>query len=110
MKVWAHIPGTIKSGFVDVQIGQEATVFRCGSGHSKFGERAHLARVTSQHLVFVTESGAEVKTAADNICDVRGKAEKEGYGISLRSVEEFTDFFHEKVRYWNRKKLCFETK
>ena len=55
MKVWAHIPGTIESGFVDVQFGQEVTVFRCGSGHSKFGERAHLARVTSQHLVFVTE-------------------------------------------------------
>ena len=110
MKVWTRIPGTIDSGYVDINIGDEVTVFRCGLGQSVFGERAHLRRATSQHLIFVNESGAEVKTVLDNLFDVRGKAKAAGYGVTLRKVDGWDKLYHEQISYWNQKKLCFEKK
>ena len=67
MKVW-----TIGK-FEEMEIGQKVLVARCGSGHSYFGEFGRLARTTSRHLVFETESGAQVKTAIDNINEVVDK-------------------------------------
>lgn len=110
MKVWAGIPGTVQTGYVDMEIGQEVTVFRCSSGHSVFGEKAHLQRTNSQHLIFVTESGAEVKTVLDNLFDVRGKAAKAGYVVSLRKFDEWDGIYHEHVGYWDSKKMTFVKK
>ena len=110
MKVWARIPGTVDVGFVDIHLGDEVTVYRSSSGRSVFGERAHLRRATAQHLVFVTDSGAEVKTSCDNLNDVRGKALKAGYNVSLRKTDDWKDLYREQIGYWNQKKLCFEQK
>lgn len=108
MKIWTTIPGTINTGWVNIEIGQEVTVFRCSSGHSAFGEKAHLTRTTSQHLVFVTESGAEVKTKIDNLFAVVGKAQKAGYCVSLKQIDKFDNIYREQVAFWNSKKCCFE--
>lgn len=107
MKVWTMIEGTLDTGWVDIEIGQRATVYRCSRGNAIFGEEATLKRTTNQHLVFVTDSGAEVKTRIDNLFDVRGKAAKAGYAVSLRKFEKM---YHESVGYWNSKKMCFEKK
>lgn len=85
--------------WMGIKIGQEVTIFRCGSGHTVFGERAHLERTTKQHLVFVTESGAIVKTAIDNLHQVVDKAAKERYCVSIRKYDDFEDIIHETVRF-----------
>lgn len=106
MKVWNN------GKWIDMEIGQEVTVLRFG-GFLKdhpFGEAAKLQRVTKNHLIFETDSGAIVKTAIDNIHAVRGKAEKEGYSVSLKKISEFPNIIIERVKYWNRKKCCFETR
>ena len=102
--------GTLDTDYIDIEIGQEVTVYRCSGGHSVFGEPAKLHRVNSNHLVFVTESGAEVKTAIDNLFDIRGKAAKAGYGVSLRKFSDFDGIYHEHIGYWNSKKGCFDKK
>ena len=102
--------GTSNTGWINIEIGQEVTVFKCGSGLTVYGEKAHLERTTAQHLVFVTESGAIVKTAIDNLFKVVGKAARAHYCVSLTKYEKFTHMVHSNVRYWNSKKCCFETK
>lgn len=64
------------------------------------------------HMVFVTESGAVVKTKIDNLHDVVGKTKANGYNISLYvdRAENDKNFVHSKVMFWNDKKHCFETK
>lgn len=110
MKVWTTIPNTIDTGWADINIGQEVTVYRCGSGFSVFGEKAHFERTTKQHLIFVTESGAEVKTKIDNLFAVVGKAHKAHYCVTLKKFEDFDTICHEKVMYWNGSKCVFEKK
>lgn len=60
-------------------------------------------------MVFVTDSGAVVKTAVDNIQQVVGKAAKAGYFVSL-ITEGRDNLIHRNVSFWNEKKLCFENK
>lgn len=104
LKVWNY------GNWTEIKIGQEVTIFRVGSGHSAFGERAMLNRTTKQHLVFITESGAVVKTVIDNLNQVVGKAAKERYCVSIRKYDDSKDIIHETVRFWNEKKLTFEYK
>ena len=96
--------------WMEIQMGQEVTIFRCGSGHAAFGERAHLERTTKQHLIFVTESGAQVKTAIDNLHHIVGKAAKERYCVSIRKYDDFEGIIHEDVKFWNNNKCKFEYK
>lgn len=106
MKVWND------GKFVEVEIGQRVLVATCGSGRSYFGELGKLDRVTSSHMVFVTDSGAVVKTKVDAYgatLQTVGKAAKNHYFVSL-IVEGREDMIHQNVRYWNEKKLCFENK
>ena len=106
MKVW-----TIGK-FEEMEIGQKVLVARCGGGHSYFGEFGRLARTTSRHLVFETESGAQVKTAIDNINEVVGKAKKEGYWVSTKveGREGDKNFIHSEVSFWDEKKRCLVKK
>ena len=69
-------------------------------------------RSTSRHLVFETESGAQVKTAIDNIHEVVGKAKKEGYWVSTRieNREDDKNFIHDAVSFWDEKKSCLVKK
>lgn len=97
MKVWYD------GRHIDMEIGQTVTVFRCGSGLSTFGEAATLSRVTAQHLVFTTESGATVKTSKYNIHRVIGRARDNNWCVSLRAYEAFTHIIHENVRFWDKK-------
>lgn len=100
MKVWNN--GT----FENMEIGQRVLVAYCSSGRSYFGEFATLTRITARHLVFVTESGAEVKTAADNLSHVVGKAAKEHYWVSTKINARETDpaFIKTPVSFWDEKK------
>lgn len=102
MKVWNL------GKFVDVEFGQKVLVARCGSGKSYFGEFGKIARTTNKHIVVVTDSGAIVKTDIDTLNTI-GKAAKAGYFVSLH-VEGREDMIHERVMYWNEKKMCFENK
>ena len=97
---------------VDVKVGQKVLIYRVSSGLSYFGEFATLKTTTKMHMVFVTESGAVVKTKIDNLHDVVGKAKANGYSVSLHvdGVENDKNFIHSKVMFWNDKKCCFETK
>jgi hypothetical protein len=95
---------------VDITTGDAVTIFRCGSGLMAFGEPGRLARATKQHLIFVTESGAEVKTPIDNISYTVGKAKVEGYCVSLRAFESFEHMIKEVVRFWNEKTCEMEKK
>lgn len=83
MKVWTC------GKYENIEIGQKVFVGHCGSGHSVFGEYATLERTTKRHLVFKTESGATIKTAIDNLCQVIGKAGKQGNFVSLITEREF---------------------
>lgn len=96
---------------VDMKVGQKVLIYRIGSGLSYFGEFATL-KTTKMHMVFVTESGAVVKTKIDNLHDVVGKAKANGYNVSLYvdRAENDKNFVHSKVMFWNDKKCCFETK
>lgn len=106
MKVWYN------GRFEDVIVGQKVLVARTGSCKTYFGEFATLERKTANHLVFVTESGAVVKTKISNLHEVVGKAGKEGYFVSLKveGRESDKNFISEDVRFWNSKKKCFENK
>lgn len=87
-------------------------VAHSGSGHTYFGEFGKLARAAANNLVFVTDSGAVVKTSIGNIHSVSGKAAKEHYWVSLNveGREDDSDFIRQDVRYWDDKKLCFVNK
>lgn len=110
MKVWSNIPGTCDTGYINMDIGQEVTVFRCGRGTSVFGERGFLKRTTENHLVFETESGAVVKTAIDNLFVTVGKARKGGYAVTTKKYDDFVRIIHDPVCYWNSEKHIFEKK
>lgn len=103
LKVW-------KLGkFVEIDENTEFYVGRCGSGHIVFGERAKLHKVLAKHLVFITESGALVKTTIDTMNTV-GKAAKEHYWVGLGDRTGMDNYINEHVKFWNDKKLCFEYK
>ena len=103
-KVWNN------GGYIQIAIGDKVTVFRSGGGRSTFGEPGALTRATKQHLVFTTESGAEVKTPIDNISHTVGKAKASRYCVTLRPFEDFGYMIKENVRYWNNKTLEFDKK
>ena len=96
--------------FTTINTGDAVTVFRCGGGLSTFGEPAIMARATSTHLVFVTESGAEVKTKIDNISHTVGKARADRYCVSLRPFDSFEHMIKSAVSYWNPKTCEFDKK
>ena len=85
--------------YINIEIGQEVTIARSGSGHTTFGEPAILERTTKQHLVFKTESGATVKCPIDNMSYTVGKAAKAGYFIMIRKFEEVNNIIHSRVRF-----------
>lgn len=58
-------------------------VLEIGSGTSAVGEPAVLAKTTSQHIVFKTESGLTIKTKIDTLNDVVGKAGKQGLFVKV---------------------------
>lgn len=60
--------------FHSFELGQKVFVGHCGSGRTVFGEYGKLTRITDKHLIFTTDSGKTIKTAADNIYSVSGKA------------------------------------
>lgn len=103
-KVWDY------GQMVTINTGEEFTVCRCGAGTTVFGEKAILLKATKNHLIFITESEAKVKTPIDNISYTIGKAQKEGYFVSRRKFEQFEKIINEKVRFWNDKKSIFENK
>ncbi len=94
----------------EISIGTPVTVFRCGGGLTTFGEPGNLSRATKKHLVFITESGAEVKTAIDSINTTVGKAKAERYCVTLRAFESFDHMIKEAVAYWNPKTCQLEKK
>ena len=85
--------------YINIEIGQEVTVARCGSGHTKFGEPALLERTTKQHLVFKTESGKTVKCPIDNMSRTVGKANQAGYFIIVRKFEDVKDIIRSSVMF-----------
>lgn len=104
MKIWNC------GKFEDVEFGRKVLVFKCGSSRTYFGEFGVIDGCTDKHLVIVTDSGAIVKTAIDNIHDVKGKARKEGYAVSLKvdGRKNDPDFILSPVWFWNEKKLILE--
>lgn len=104
MKVWSC------GDFHSMHVGDKVTVFRCSSGRTTFGEEATLDRVTDTQLVFLTNSGATVKTDIENLHKVCGRAKKAGYVVSLKPIEDFHDLIHEDVRFWDDKSMKFVTK
>lgn len=104
MKVWNF------GKLVDIEIGQRVLVAKCGLSRCRYGELAKLDRLEKKYMVFVTDSGAIVKTKIDNLCTV-GKAEKAGYRVYLNTEEINNElFFKSNVLYWNKEKVCFENK
>lgn len=105
MKIWYH------NELIDVTFGQRFLVARCGSGHSYFGEYATLTRMTERHLVFITDSGAQVKTSIDSLWTI-GKAAKEGYFVSpkIEGRDDDPNFYKSHVRFWDAKKCKLVTK
>lgn len=104
MKVWHD------GKYIELEIGQIVTMCRVGGfSHSLFGESGKLNRITKQHLIFVSNSGGEIKTKIDNLHWVVGKAKEEGWFISLKPFEEL-DIIYEKVRFWDRKRCEFVKK
>lgn len=93
-----------------ITLTSEDTVFvgRCSSGRTVFGERARLTKILKNHLVFTTESGAQVKTDSD--ANTVGKAKAAGYWVCLSDRTGEDNVLHEAVSYWNDKKCCFEYK
>lgn len=104
MKTWYN------GDFVNLTVGQKVTVFRCGSGRTTFGEPATFTKATAKNLVFTTASGAVVRTAADSIHAVCGRAKADGYCVSLKAPEEFTDLIFDEVRFWDAKTCKFVKK
>ena len=84
---------------INIEIGQEMTVARCGSGRTVFGEPAVLERTTKQHLVFKTESGKTVKCPINNMSRTVGKAERAGYSIITRKFEDVENIIRSSVMF-----------
>ena len=51
IRTWGPILGTAQTGWITVEIGQEVTVFKCGSGLTCFGEKARLEKTTKNHMI-----------------------------------------------------------
>ena len=109
IKAWGSL-GNGKTGFVEFNIGDRFSVVRCGRGHDIWGEHATLIRTTERHMVFKTDSGTIAKTQIDNLFATVGKASKNGYFVTMNMFENSENFYHERVSYWNSKKMCFEYK
>lgn len=82
---------------------------RCGSGYYVFGEKAKLYKVLEKHLVFKTESGSLVKTKKETMETV-GKAAKERYWVGIGDRTGQKNYYHERVKFYNERKCCFEYK
>ena len=82
---------------LEINENTEFFVGRCSSGHTVFGERAYLTKVTANHLVFTTESGSIVKTNSN--MNTIGKAKKEGYWVGLGDRTNDKNVIHERVKY-----------
>lgn len=85
--------------FINIEIGQEVTVARSGSGRTVFGEPATLTGTTKQHLVFTTQSGKTVKCPIDNMSSTVGKAKQAGYFIILKKFEEVENIIRLSVMF-----------
>ena len=85
--------------YINIEIGQEVTIARCGSGHNIFGEPALLERTTKQHLVFKTESGQTIKCPIDNMSFTVGKADREGYFIIVQKFEDIENIIRSAVTF-----------
>ena len=83
----------------EIEIGQEMTVARCGSGRGTFGEPATLTRTTKQHLVFTTRSGKTVKCPIDNMSLTVGKANQAGYFIIAKKFKDVENIIHSSVMF-----------
>lgn len=83
--------------YINIEIGQEVTIARSGSGHTIFGEPAVLERTTKQHLVFKTESGKTVKCPIDNMSYTIGKAKD--YFIILKKFEDVENIIRSTVTF-----------
>ena len=96
MKVWDC------GKFIDMEIGQKVMVGHTGSGRTVFGEFGKLVRTTKQHLVFVTDSGATVKTVIDNLHIVIGKAGQLRYFVSpyVAKYEDNEEFIKSPVHIY----------
>lgn len=104
MKVW------YSGKYIDVEIGQTVTMCRIGGfSGGMFGESGKLERVTKQHMIFVSDSGGVVKTKIDNLHHIVGKADKKGWFVSLKPIEEL-NIIYEKVRFWDDKRCVFVKK
>lgn len=99
LKVWSC------GKFINMEIGQKVLVAHCGSGHTYFGEFGKLVRVTKQHLVFLTDSGTQIKTAIDNLHKVVGRAAKEGIWVStnIDGREDDPNFIKQNTSLWDEK-------
>lgn len=109
MKIWARIPGTLDSQWVDIEIGQRAMIWKFAGwcGYHTRGEKATLKRATKVNLIWVTDSGCEVKTKLDTLHTV-GKAAKDRWNVSLdenKAVDVPC-----RISYWNSQKSCCEYK
>ncbi len=51
-----------------------------------------------------------MKTRIDNLNVTVGKADKEGYRVSPRRYEDFTDMIHHEVSFWDSNKQEFVKK
>lgn len=71
------------------EIGQRFFVGHCGSGKTVFGELATLTKITDKHLIFTTDSGKKISTAADNLYIVSGKAGQQGNFVSAITEREY---------------------
>ena len=74
---------------ITVEIGQKFFVGHCGSGRTVFGEMATLTNINDKHLTFTTDSGAKIRSSADNLHSVSGKAGAQGNFISPITNREY---------------------
>lgn len=77
--------------YVEVKKGQKVFIGYCGRGRTVFGEYGILKDITDKYLVFQTDNGLKVKTAADNLSNVKGKAGKQRIFVSPVTDREFIE-------------------
>lgn len=105
MKVW------FCNELVNVELGERFFVGRCGSGRTVFGENATLTKVTNNHMIFTTDSGAIVKTKRDYLSWTIGKAAKEHYWVGFeRDIKADENIIEMPVHYWDSKKCIMTNK
>ncbi len=52
---------------VELTVGQDVLLGKCGSGRSVFYAKGKFTKVTKQHLVFTAENGRVIKCSKDNM-------------------------------------------